>query len=697
MKRNFYALWVLLIALTPITLQAQHYKCGSTQKQLELYEKHPELLQQQQTLDSLVRIPQGSSRVDTGEVYIIPIVFHIVHNYGPENISDEQIYDAVRILNEDYRMLNADTTFIVDAFKEIAGDARIEFRLAQVGPDLECTNGIDRIQSYKTYIGNDDAKLNPWPRNYYLNIWVVNRMQDGVAGYAYFPGSVASLPGSSIDGVIILSDYIGSIGTGAPGRSRALTHEIGHYLNLPHTWGNTNQPGVACGDDGILDTPPTSGHTRCDTANSDICTPGVEENVQNYMEYAYCSNMFTEGQIAIMRNTMLSTESNRSALWSDLNLDYTGVNSQAICGPVSDMYANKRFVCEGEPVQFFNASWREELRGVQWTFENGVPATSTDPSPSVVFVSPGWHKVTLLADGLTSDDTKVEEKYIYVGAAAADYTIDFSENFLDEQQFNDKWVSFHLADEDDSWHLVSGIGFNDGQCVMVDNYRNNRFDKDDLISPSVDLGTHNILNPRYLNFLYSSAVNTQSALERRDTLALYYSTDCGASWTKFDELTDQELYTRGFEWRDYAPEKQSDWSAYSYELPSNMYSPNTRFKFQLNSGPAGNNLYIDQVNVSSERISGVEDEVLAANSVNMFPNPATAQVTLSYQISSTANVSISVLNMLGKEVASVPATVKGAGTHETTLNIADLAGGVYFITFTAGNQQVTQKLVVTAK
>lgn len=697
MKRHFYTLWAFLLALTPLTMQAQStFKCGSVHQEQALFEEHPELLQQQQELDALVRMPQGNSRVDSGEVYVIPIVFHVVHNYGPENISDEQIYDAVRILNEDFRKLNADTSAIIQDFKALAGDARIEFRLAQVGPDLECTNGIDRIHSYKTYVGNDNAKLNPWPRSYYLNVWVVNFIPRNVAGYAYRPGSVAGLPGSSIDGIIIRSDYVGSIGTGTPRLSRALTHEIGHYLNLPHTWGNTNEPEVACGDDGILDTPVTMGWLSCNL-NGNVCNPGVIENVQNYMEYSYCSNMFTEGQITIMRNTLASPQSGRSALWSDFNHNYTGINTQAICGPVADMYADKRFVCEGDAVQFFNASWREEINGVEWTFENGVPATSTDASPSVSFNGPGWHKVSLKVDGLTADDTKVKEEYIYVSAANASYQGGFNEDFSSEQRFNDEWISFQLADEDDSWQRVTGIGFNDGACVKVNNYRTNNFDQDDLISPSVDMGTYNAQAPRYLNFIYSSAVNTQNAADRRDTLALYYSTNCGSTWIKFDELTDQELYTRGFEWRDYVPQKLGDWRAYSYELSSNMYSANTRFKFQLNSGPAGNNLYLDQINIAAERISGVEDNVLAANTVNMFPNPATSQVTLSYQLSSSAKVSISVLNMLGKEVATVPASVKGAGAHEANINTADLAGGVYFVTFTAGTEQVTQKLVVTAK
>lgn len=696
MKRHIYLLGACLLALTPFLSNAQNtHFCGSTQQEQALFEAHPEAEQMQRRLDSLVRMPQGSNRLDTGEVYVIPLVFHVVHNYGTENISDEQIYDAVRILNEDYRKLNPDTNDIIPYFQALAGDARIEFRLAQVGPDLECTNGIDRIHSYKTYIGNDVSKLNPWPRSYYLNIWIVNQIPNNVAGYAYRPGSVAAIQASEIDGIIILSDYIGSIGTGTPGKSRALTHEIGHYLNLPHTWGNTNEPGVACGDDGIGDTPQTAGWTSCNL-NGVSCPAATPENVQNYMEYSYCSNMFTHGQITVMRQTLESNESGRRSLWSNFNHNYTGINQPTECGPVADMYADKRFVCDGGSVQFNDATWRDDVLAYEWTFEGGSPATSTDASPTVSFSGAGWHKVTMQVQGANGSDLLEKDQYIYVNGSTSTYYGGFEEDFTDEQNFMDNWISFQMADEDESWHLTSTVGFQDGHSVMVDNYRTNPFDKDDLISPSVDMGTYNAQAPRYLNFRYSTAANTQNNEDRRDTLALLYSTDCGVTWYKFDQLTGNDLYTAGFDWRDFAPDRMSEWGTYAEAIPSQAYSANTLFKFQLNSGPSGNNLYLDEINISADRYSGIE-EALQANSLNMFPNPTSGQVTVSYQLSSPAPVSISVLNMLGKEVLTETAGTQGAGSHEVSLKTSDLAGGVYFVTFTAGEQQVTQKLVVTAK
>ena len=320
------ALVCFLIPAARITITyGQELKhCGTTEMLLKMLEQQPELLQAQEDYDQQVHAYAASESVtrDEPEVYIIPMVFHVIHNYGTEDISDAQIEDEVRILNEDYRKLNPDTVAIVNAFLGIASDAHLEFRLAKKTPGGGCTTGIDRIMSHETYQGDDGSKLSQWPRNMYLNVWTVNKMEDGVAGYAYFPATVQGSY-APYDGVIILSDYIGSIGSSNPYTSRALTHEIGHTLNLPHTWGLTNAPGVACGDDGIFDTPETKGWTSCNLTGA-VCHPGVIENVQNYMEYAYCSNMFTDGQVQIMRGVLNNTVSGRNNLWTATNLENTG-------------------------------------------------------------------------------------------------------------------------------------------------------------------------------------------------------------------------------------------------------------------------------------------------------------------------------------------------------------------------------------
>src|SRR5262245_56049415 len=143
----------------------------------------------------------ASSDLSRGSNYVIPVVFHIIHNGGPENISDEQVEDEVRILNDDYNKLNDDWDDVQAEFLPIVADVGITFRLAQIDPDGNCTKGITRTQSALTYDGTQDMKdLIQWPRNHYLNIWVA-ASADGAAGYTMNPGSVSSAWAAPADGI----------------------------------------------------------------------------------------------------------------------------------------------------------------------------------------------------------------------------------------------------------------------------------------------------------------------------------------------------------------------------------------------------------------------------------------------------------------------------------------------------------------
>lgn len=256
-----------VVALSALTM-GQHVLCGTDEERARLIAQNPEYLEQEaiflQELNELI----ASSRDDRDEeVYRIPVVFHVLHLRGVENISNEQIYDAMDILNRDYDAANPDSTSIHPAFRNVFADMDIEFRLATIDPIGQCTNGIVRHQSTETFRGGEEGKLNPWPRSKYMNIWITRAIGSGAAGYFTY-GSW-----SAQDGIMLLQNYTGAIGTGATFSSRALTHEVGHYLSLSHVWGGNNgvpdedTPSWAmqsvCGDDGVEDTPFTRGWSSC--------------------------------------------------------------------------------------------------------------------------------------------------------------------------------------------------------------------------------------------------------------------------------------------------------------------------------------------------------------------------------------------------------------------------------------------------
>lgn len=260
---------------------AQQYHCATDRMRAERIAADPSYLEREAALEAdIQQLVRSGSSVDRGGdvVVTIPIVFHIIHVGGPENITNEQILDQVDILNEDFRALNPEVSDVHPAFTDLVGDARIRFVLPTLDPDGNCTNGIDRVKSPETLRGSDRGKMNPWPRERYLNVWVIKDMLDpDAAGYAYYPSAFDSPVARLADGIIIQYDYVGSISPGSLFRSTALSHEVGHYLNLPHVWGsnNTSEGGTPptghmiaqCGDDGVDDTPVTKGWNICPPYN----------------------------------------------------------------------------------------------------------------------------------------------------------------------------------------------------------------------------------------------------------------------------------------------------------------------------------------------------------------------------------------------------------------------------------------------
>lgn len=236
------------------------------------------------------------ARIISG-VITIPVVVHVVYNTAAENISDAQIYSQITVLNEDFRRMNADA----DSTWPQAADTEVEFCLALKDPNGNATNGITRTATMITsFSSNDDVKFDSaggkdaWTAAGYLNIWVCD-ISGTTLGYAQFPGAGPA----STDGVVIDYKYFGTTGTATSpfDLGRTTTHEVGHWLNLMHIWGDG-----PCGvDDLVADTPDAEDANRgCDTGHVSC---GSVNMVQNYMDYSddACMNLFTQGQRERMR------------------------------------------------------------------------------------------------------------------------------------------------------------------------------------------------------------------------------------------------------------------------------------------------------------------------------------------------------------------------------------------------------------
>lgn len=254
---------------------------------------------------------------------IIPVVVHILHRGEAigvgRNITDAQIQSQIDVLNEDFRRLNADAINTPVAFQPVAGDPNFEFRLACIDPNGNATNGITRtfagINQFQPLSNlNPDRSVNEqatgikftanggrdaWPTDRYLNIWVCD-MGGGLIGYGQFPDEYTVKPNT--DGVVMLFNAFGRVGNLLPNlnQGRVCVHEIGHWLNLRHIWGDAN-----CGNDFVDDTPPQATSNRGCTAFPNItCNNGPNGDMfMNYMDYTDngCQNIYTRGQSLRMR------------------------------------------------------------------------------------------------------------------------------------------------------------------------------------------------------------------------------------------------------------------------------------------------------------------------------------------------------------------------------------------------------------
>lgn len=242
-------------------------------------------------------------------VLVIPVVVHVVHNPASpaQDISTAQVQSQIDVLNEDFRATNADVSRVPPVWADRVADCKIEFRLASQDPDGNSTDGITRTPSTVPFFTTelDDVKsgatggADPWPSDDYLNMWVCNDLRDGIGrvilGYAQFPGGPPTT-----DGVVIANFCFGKGGTAEPpfDLGRTATHEIGHWLDLRHIWGDDR--GSCSGSDFVDDTPNQADATFNNPAFPQIsCNNGPNGNMfMNYMDYTddVAMFMFTNGQ-----------------------------------------------------------------------------------------------------------------------------------------------------------------------------------------------------------------------------------------------------------------------------------------------------------------------------------------------------------------------------------------------------------------
>jgi hypothetical protein len=294
--------------------------CGALESYFGLVDRYPQFRFNQAAIEGFTEAfaHAGDATLRAG-VIKIPVVVHVVHRTSAENISDEQVASQIRVLNQDFMGTNADLANVPEAFRERVGVPQIQFELATRDPAGNPTDGITRTPTGELSFGIDDEVKSPatggiasWDTRRYLNIWVCT-LSRSLLGYAQFPGGPPET-----DGVVILNTAFGTTGSAAPpfNLGRTATHEVGHYLNLSHIWGESRISN--CTDsDYVDDTPNQFGPNQGKPEFPRIsCSNGPHGDLfMNYMDYVDDDTMFmfTHSQVTRMRATLAGPRSELGA------------------------------------------------------------------------------------------------------------------------------------------------------------------------------------------------------------------------------------------------------------------------------------------------------------------------------------------------------------------------------------------------
>lgn len=656
-------------------------KCGIYEATVRTFGMTPERLQNQSLafsqLERETALYQNSGARD--EVLTIPVVFHVIHNNGPENISSAQIYDALEVVNRDFNALNEDLDQVVSAFEDVIGDVQIQFKLARKDPDGVCHSGINRIVSNETYVGEEDMKLLiQWPRNKYLNVWVCADAS-GAAGYSLYPGSVNGSNNSDMDGIVIQASYTGSIGTSNNFRSRVLSHEIGHWLNLRHLWGNSNTPGEEdnCdNDDNVSDTPNSEGWTVC---NLEGVSCGSLDNVQNYMEYAYCGRMFTEGQKSRLRTAALSSVAQRNQLSTQTNLIATGLEGDPILCEAT-FSVDEHVICVGDSIHFIDESFHD-VNNWFWDFADGSTITGSEQGIHDdlyhIFNNAGTYEVVLTAsngfESLSSEPTTITvlasgsmDNPVVQGFESASFP---SEDWFIIDQLNDG-----------GWEITEEASFSGTRALHLANWGNDiEFNKDFLLTSTLDLSAASEVRIDYKWAYCYKGISEEDDTD--DRLRISVTGDCGNDW-------DLRKMHRGYttlpsappHYYPFVPQSADEWNEFTLILDQSQYmTANFRVMFEFESR-LGNDIFLDDINITAYDSSMLAVQHWSLDpALSLFPNPTDGASSLSYATLLQQDTRIVIYDAMGRIVDAVFEGSLPPGNHNFTLSPMKLTRGTYFV------------------
>ncbi|MCP4122772.1 MAG: T9SS type A sorting domain-containing protein [Bacteroidetes bacterium] len=379
--RTFTMLLSLLL-ITMVSFGQNERNCATLEHMDYLIQQDPQTIERMDQIEAFTQqvIANGNAERAVDGVITIPVVVHVLWNVNKpqENISDAQIQSQIDVMNEDFRRLNADAANTLPDFVDVATDMEIEFCLASVDPQGNPTTGIERKSSTRGSWGTGTTMkrtaqggFDAWPMTSYLNMWSCN-IGGGILGFATFPGGAGAN-----DGVVSSPQFFGSSDydtnndfflSSPYDLGRTMTHEVGHWLNLRHIWGDGG-----CGvDDFVGDTPKSDNSNYGCPLTHQSC--GTLDMVQNYMDYTEdaCMNIYTEGQKARARALFDGGGVRAALVYSE------GCGTpEPICLPVTGVDVNEG---DNELVVNFNGAYYADYYTLELAYDDVIELfTIEDP------------------------------------------------------------------------------------------------------------------------------------------------------------------------------------------------------------------------------------------------------------------------------------------------------------------------------
>lgn len=727
MKKNLFTL--LSFTMLGFSAMAQNglklHPCATYEAMEEGFKADPSLKARYEASQAQFELDYAAeiNRVNTAAkvavpVYTIPVVFHVMGNL---NVTDQAFTTLMTYVNNDYAKTGSDVGTINSSFASLYVDSEIRFALAQKDPNGNCTNGIIRhdndnptwSQSSPAYLYSGTG-TNRWPTNKYLNIYIVECISSAtmpcpptgayIGGYTYLPGGTPyTTNGNMGDAIVMLRNQVNVSG---PSDARTISHEIGHWLNLAHTFGSSNNPKFdpsnmptttfACSTDNVADTPPTGGYFS-------FCTPSALDcsipNIENIMDYASCPKMFTQGQVTRMRTALTSTTGGRNNLWSATNLLATGITPSYTCAPVANFEANKRAVCAGNSFTYTSLSQVGTSGGVSWTFQGGTPATSTSTSQVVTYATPGTYSVAITASNTSGTNTKTVTSFVTVVNPVGGVLVPDANSF-EAATLPSSITVTNLNASSPTWIQNTAVGANStAKSIYINNASSTSTPGhvDIFETPVYDFSTTSNITLSYY-YAYAKRLATQA-----DTFKVQYSLDCGGTWaniigvpttaamaTASGSVTTTAFVPTAAKWI------LKTHAAALLAVLNNKPSVKLRFVFTSDKVVGrSNNIYIDQINLTGTILTTGISEIEKSMELVIYPNPTASTANVDFNLEPNKSVKINLVDIMGRILEETTKTANNDGRISHTINQGgNLASGIYFVNIDINNQRISKKVII---